>query len=62
MKMGRRVVIVAIFVIAALITPPDIVSQVMVAIPMIALYELSIFLCAICKKLRRRGRRNEQEE
>jgi sec-independent protein translocase protein TatC len=60
MKKGTRVVIVLIFVVAALITPPDIVSQVMVAIPMIALYELSIFLCAICQKLRGRGRQNEQ--
>jgi sec-independent protein translocase protein TatC len=60
MKMGRRVVIVAIFVIAALITPPDIVSQVMVAIPMIALYELSIILCTICQKLRRSERQEEQ--
>jgi sec-independent protein translocase protein TatC len=52
MKKGRRVVIVVIFVIAALITPPDIVSQIMVAIPMIALYELSIILCTICQKLK----------
>jgi sec-independent protein translocase protein TatC len=51
MKKGRRVVIVVIFVIAALITPPDIVSQIMVAIPMIALYELSIILCTACKKI-----------
>jgi sec-independent protein translocase protein TatC len=54
------VVIVAIFVIAALITPPDIVSQVMVAIPMIALYELSIILCTICQKLHRSERQEEQ--
>ena len=34
---GRRVIIVVIFVLAAIITPPDIVSQIMVAIPMIGL-------------------------
>lgn len=56
MKAGRRVVIVAIFVVAALITPPDIVSQVMVAIPMMALYELSIILCTICQKLHDRAK------
>lgn len=54
MKKGRRIVIVAIFVVAALITPPDVVSQILVAIPMLALYELSIFLCMICQKLRER--------
>ena len=42
---GRKIMVVLIFVLAAIITPPDIVSQVMVAIPMIALYELSILLC-----------------
>ena len=47
MAKGRRVMLVVIFFVAAVITPPDIVSQVMVALPMIALYELSIFLCRL---------------
>ena len=45
MAKARKFVIVAIFFIAAVITPPDIVSQIMVAFPMIGLYELSILLC-----------------
>ena len=45
--------IVVIFVLAAIITPPDIVSQVMVAIPMIGLYELSIGLSKLVGKARR---------
>lgn len=45
--MGRKVMIVVIFALAAVITPPDVVSQVMVALPMIALYELSIVLCRL---------------
>ncbi len=57
MKAGRRVVIVVSFFLAALITPPDVVSQVMVAVPMIGLYQLSIFLCAICQKLKEIGRK-----
>ena len=44
---GRKVVIVLIFVLAAVITPPDVVSQIMVAVPMIGLYELSIVLCRV---------------
>ena len=47
MAKGRKAMLVVIFFIAAVITPPDIVSQVMVALPMIALYELSIFLCRL---------------
>lgn len=44
MKKGRGVAIVLIFFVAAVITPPDIVSQVMVALPMVLLYQVSIFL------------------
>ena len=39
---ARRAMIVVIFFVAAIITPPDIISQIMVAIPIIALYEFSI--------------------
>lgn len=52
MRKGRRPMIVAIFVVAAIITPPEVVSQVMVAVPMLGLYELSIFLSSICWRLR----------
>ena len=47
---GRKVMIVIIFVLAAIITPPDIVSQIMVAVPMLALYELSIVLSRLVGK------------
>ena len=47
MAKGRKAMIVVIFLLAAIITPPDVVSQVMVAVPMIGLYELSIFLCRL---------------
>jgi sec-independent protein translocase protein TatC len=39
----RRYMIVAAFIVAAVLTPPDVVSQLMLAIPLILLYELSIF-------------------
>jgi sec-independent protein translocase protein TatC len=53
MKKFRKIVIVAIFFVSAIITPPDIVSQVMVAIPILFLYELSIILCTIFQKLKK---------
>lgn len=40
----RRYAIVLIFIVAAVITPPDIISQFMLAVPMMALYEISIIL------------------
>lgn len=61
MRKGRRVMIVTIFFIAALITPPDIVSQIMVAVPMLALYELSILLCAASQKLQERAERKREK-
>lgn len=62
MKKGRRAVIVVIFFLAALITPPDIVSQVMVAIPMLGLYEISIILCSIFQKLRKQKQEETEDE
>lgn len=43
----RRYVIVGIFVIAALITPPDVVSQIALAIPLLLLFEASMWLMKI---------------
>lgn len=45
LKNVRDVVIVIIFVLSALITPPDVASQFIVALPMIALYQISIWIC-----------------
>jgi len=42
LKKNRRYMYVVILILAAIITPPDIFSQTMVAIPLAALYELSI--------------------
>jgi len=41
-KEGRGYAVVGIFVLAAVLTPPDVVSQLLLAIPMCVLYELGI--------------------
>ncbi len=41
----RRIAVVINFIIAGLITPPDILSQIALAIPMLLLYEFSIVAC-----------------
>lgn len=43
LKGARSYVIVGAFVIAAVLTPPDVISQFMMAVPLILLYELGIF-------------------
>jgi sec-independent protein translocase protein TatC len=41
---NRKYIIVIILIIAAIITPPDVFSQIMVTIPLYALYEMSIYV------------------
>ncbi|MBY0383201.1 MAG: twin-arginine translocase subunit TatC [Xanthobacteraceae bacterium] len=48
----RRYFVVAAFVIAAVLTPPDIISQMSLALPLLVLYEGSIIAVAILEKKR----------
>jgi sec-independent protein translocase protein TatC len=57
---GRRYAIVGAFAIAAVLTPPDVVSQLLLAVPLCILYELAII--AIWFTQRRRDRQVESEE
>jgi sec-independent protein translocase protein TatC len=41
----RKYAILLIFIFAAVMTPPDLISQVLMALPLMGLYELSIILC-----------------
>jgi len=52
LKKGRRYAIVGILAIAAFITPPDPISQIGLALPMYALYELSILSVRFVQKRR----------
>lgn len=49
LKDARRYVVVGAFVVAAVLTPPDVLSQFMLAVPLILLYELGIFLAGFIK-------------
>lgn len=48
----RRYAIVGVFVAAAVLTPPDVISQVGLAVPMLLLYEVSIFMARRIEKKR----------
>jgi sec-independent protein translocase protein TatC len=55
LRRNYKFVIVFIFIIAAVITPtPDIFTQILVAVPMLLLYEISIWLCHISNSLRKK--------
>ena len=62
MKKGRGVAIVLIFLVAAIITPPDIVSQCFVAVPMVLLYFVSIFLSGVFYKPKTDDDEDEDDE
>ncbi len=51
----RKYAIVLVLIIAAIVTPPDVVSQTIVAIPMLLIYEASIFISYLVVK-------NQQKE
>lgn len=48
----RKYAILIIFILAAIITPPDVVSQLIMAAPMLLLYELSIMICRLISKFK----------
>lgn len=54
LKAGRRYAIVAAFAIAAVLTPPDVVSQLTLAIPLVLLYEIALIAIWFTERRRQR--------
>jgi len=49
-KSNRHYVVVVFFILAAIFTPPDPISQIMIAVPLILLYEFSLLFISIIQK------------
>ncbi|MFZ0280391.1 MAG: twin-arginine translocase subunit TatC [Bacteroidales bacterium] len=62
MRKYRKHAIVIIFVLSAIITPPDVFSQTLVAIPLLILYEISIFISARVLKQKEKEHSNFMAE
>jgi sec-independent protein translocase protein TatC len=60
LKDGRRYAIVGAFAIAAVLTPPDVVSQLLLAIPLCLLYELAIIAIWFTQKRRKEQAASEE--
>jgi sec-independent protein translocase protein TatC len=58
----RAIAIIVAFVAAAIITPPDPITQIILAIPLILLYELSILLAKLVVKKRQQEAIEAAEE
>jgi sec-independent protein translocase protein TatC len=61
LKGARGYVLIAIFVIAAILTPPDAVSQCIMAVPMYFLYEGGLLMARVLSKMRNETKAKEDE-
>lgn len=52
LRAKRKYAIVVAFIAAAILTPPDVISQVLLAVPIIILYEISILCARVIEKKR----------
>jgi len=59
MKRYRSYSVVLVFIFAAIITPPDPMSQLLIALPLLFLYELSIFIAMFAQKKRQKNEKDE---
>lgn len=62
LKKYRKYALVGVLILAAIITPPDLISQIIVAIPMMVLYEVSIFISARVIKNQLKAERKLQKK
>ena len=56
LRKAQPYIIVFIFILAAALTPPDVVSQLLLAVPMVVLLQLSIGICWLVGKLRAKNK------
>lgn len=62
LRKGRKYAVVAVFAVAAVLTPPDIISQVGLGVPTLLLYEISILSVALIEKKRREAAEESEAE
>jgi sec-independent protein translocase protein TatC len=55
LRSSRKYVLLVVFVVAAMVTPPDIISQVTLAVPLYLLFELGIILCYLASRKKQKA-------
>jgi sec-independent protein translocase protein TatC len=58
LRKNRKYALVIVLIFAAIITPPDIASQVIVAIPVLILYQVSILISKLVLRNQKRKEKN----
>lgn len=59
MRKSRRYVLIGVLIIGAFLTPPEPLSQILVAMPLFALYELSIYVVMLVERRRKKREIND---
>ncbi|WP_136256369.1 twin-arginine translocase subunit TatC, partial [Metallibacterium scheffleri] len=62
LRSARRYVIVGAFVVAAIITPPDVLSMTLLAVPMVLLYEIGVLVAAMLVRQKAARAAQHQDE
>ena len=57
----RRYAVVGIFIAAAILTPPDVLSMMTLALPMLVLFEVSVLLCRWIERVQARGQAEDEK-
>ena len=61
LRRNRKYALVLVLVIAAIITPPDIASQIIVVIPILILYQVSIYISKVVVRNQKRKEKKQKE-
>jgi len=62
LKKYRKIALVMVLILAAVITPPDVTSQIIVAVPVIVLYQVSIYISKVVLRREAKKERKEKEK
>lgn len=54
----RKIALVIVLVLSAIITPPDVASQIIVAVPVLILYQISIYISSVVLKRQAKAQKN----
>lgn len=62
LKKYRKIALVVVLILSAVITPPDVTSQIVVALPIVLLYQVSIYISKVVLKREAKKERKEKEK
>jgi sec-independent protein translocase protein TatC len=62
MRRQRKYAVLLIFIVAAILTPPDVITQFMMAGPLLVLYELSVVIVKVTEKKKALAKEAEEED